>query len=415
MRTTILFFALALSLSFVLASHPTVGQAACPDVPGDLDGSQSVTVADIQCAVLISLWALADMPDPAPECLAVPLAEVDINCSQTSDIADVLLMIQTVLGAKITPKLDKDNNGCIDVCQKGDGKCALFECVDYPTDCCKPGVVCTSSPCALGPACDFTVACAGQKCPAEQGLCDDGDLCTIGGLCTNGTCSSGVPKVCNDSDNCTADACDPVVGCVHTPLPGCDCAPPPSPVNPPPPGDLFCSISGDKGQEVICPLQVAAGDPSDPFTTAFQFSLIYDPVVVRFVDFLDVLCFGPNKTPPCVPVAVAGPGSFALSTGHWVILSPGSPAEWSGYGGALFLNLVDQYAHLTDAWSDGCASVQGNPHVVDVVFELLQGVPTSQKTTVWVDTSLATNFADGKSTPLDVVFWPEENTFVTWP
>lgn len=49
--------------------------------------------------------------------------------------------------------------------------------------------------------------------------CDDGDPCTDYDRCVQGVCQ-GIPKDCNDGEECTTDACDPASGvCTHTPVP----------------------------------------------------------------------------------------------------------------------------------------------------------------------------------------------------
>ncbi len=52
---------------------------------------------------------------------------------------------------------------------------------------------------------------------ASDGDCDDGNACTGVERCVGHACVAGTPLGCNDGDVCTADACDPAAGCVHTP------------------------------------------------------------------------------------------------------------------------------------------------------------------------------------------------------
>lgn len=51
--------------------------------------------------------------------------------------------------------------------------------------------------------------------------CDDANTCTESDVCSGGMCTPGMPKNCDDADACTAEACDPVNGCTHTPV-SCD-------------------------------------------------------------------------------------------------------------------------------------------------------------------------------------------------
>ncbi|MDP6945392.1 MAG: hypothetical protein QF464_14685, partial [Myxococcota bacterium] len=52
--------------------------------------------------------------------------------------------------------------------------------------------------------------------------CIDDDICTTGETCQEGTCELA-EVACDDDDPCTADACSPVDGCVHTPQDDCLC------------------------------------------------------------------------------------------------------------------------------------------------------------------------------------------------
>ena len=71
-------------------------------------------------------------------------------------------------------------------------------------------------PC-LAAACDPEDGACGLVPTAEGALCDDGDPCTVGELCVDGACLGGVAPNCNDGNPCTDDACDPVSGCVNVP------------------------------------------------------------------------------------------------------------------------------------------------------------------------------------------------------
>ncbi len=52
----------------------------------------------------------------------------------------------------------------------------------------------------------------------QDGLsCDaDGSVCTEGDACKNGACVPGAVKLCDDSNPCTLDACEPATGCTQT-------------------------------------------------------------------------------------------------------------------------------------------------------------------------------------------------------
>jgi hypothetical protein len=69
------------------------------------------------------------------------------------------------------------------------------------------------SQCAGGGAC---AACVLGACePRPDGLaCDDGNACTASDSCSGGTCVGGSAVVCDDSNPCTDDLCNPSTGCM---------------------------------------------------------------------------------------------------------------------------------------------------------------------------------------------------------
>ncbi len=131
---------------------------------------------------------------------------------------------------------DNGNPCTIDVCAPGSGG---IGCESQPSD---PGTDCDDSDaCTAGDACDGSgvcqgnpVACVdGNNCTADScnptigcifdataknGTdCDDQNACTVGDMCTDGGCISGTTALnCDDGNPCTDDSCDPAGGCVHT-------------------------------------------------------------------------------------------------------------------------------------------------------------------------------------------------------
>jgi hypothetical protein len=59
--------------------------------------------------------------------------------------------------------------------------------------------------------------------PANGLPCPDGDLCNGDEICVGWVCTPGEPPDCDDEEICTADSCDPELGCVYEPYqdPGC--------------------------------------------------------------------------------------------------------------------------------------------------------------------------------------------------
>ncbi len=120
-----------------------------------------------------------------------------------------------------------DGNPCTDdVCDPAKG------CVFVPNAlACDDGVECTlgdhcvNAKCIYAElaSCDDANPCTDNSCdPAKgcvslpvEGLCDDGNLCTVGDHCQMGTCVSDGEFFCGDANECTDDACDPVLGCTY--------------------------------------------------------------------------------------------------------------------------------------------------------------------------------------------------------
>jgi hypothetical protein len=92
-----------------------------------------------------------------------------------------------------------------------------------------------------GPRYTFTTA---LSCTLDSD-CADGNLCNGVETCSGGGCHPGTAPGCGDADACTTDACDPAIGCTHTPV-SCDdgdaCT-----------IDTCDAISGCVHQAVTCP------------------------------------------------------------------------------------------------------------------------------------------------------------------
>jgi MYXO-CTERM domain-containing protein len=141
--------------------------------------------------------------------------------------------------------------------------CSAGKCAGGPLKVCDDGNVCTTNSCKTGVGCQFApltgTACndgndcsTGDKCdagvctptggkicepptnPCKRNKCDNTtggecqlvnddaakcrkDLCHEFSQCSGGVCPEGTPIKCDDGNPCTADTCDPEVGCVNTP------------------------------------------------------------------------------------------------------------------------------------------------------------------------------------------------------
>ena len=79
---------------------------------------------------------------------------------------------------------------------------------------CDDGNECTADACFGADGCDAQ--------PLDEGECGDGDACTVGDHCEEGTCV-GLPIVCDDNNPCTDESCDGLGGCLSVDnLDACD-------------------------------------------------------------------------------------------------------------------------------------------------------------------------------------------------
>jgi len=97
-----------------------------------------------------------------------------------------------------------------DECTTGD-ICQVGACVSLGTLDCDDGSPCTTDSCDPDDGCVHV---------SLSGPCDDGDACTVGEICFAGECVSIETLDCDDGDACTQDLCEPLIGCLHGPVPG---------------------------------------------------------------------------------------------------------------------------------------------------------------------------------------------------
>ena len=111
-------------------------------------------------------------------------------------------------------------NGTL-VCDEAAGNCAV-EPASVVTCTVDKDTTCSKNLCA-----PKTGKC-GPVAAATGGPCDDGDVCTIHEVCKGGKCASDIDICqCKADADCASyddgDACDPIKGCVYTPLSGGAC------------------------------------------------------------------------------------------------------------------------------------------------------------------------------------------------
>ena len=113
------------------------------------------------------------------------------------------------------------------VCRSSAGVCDAAEFCDGVSGACPSDAKLTGECRAAVGSCDTAEVCDGvtDECPLDEVLdgvsCLDGDVCNGSEICEAGTCMSGTPLICDDGDECTAESCDEIAGCVHTPIESC--------------------------------------------------------------------------------------------------------------------------------------------------------------------------------------------------
>lgn len=111
-------FASIFSLLFVISASVCVASdanALCLSPPGDVTGSGSTNVTDVQCMILGTLAELSG--DSIPICAAVQTSDIfDQDCNLSINVADVLIVIALSLQQPLGNTLDADEDGCVDAC-----------------------------------------------------------------------------------------------------------------------------------------------------------------------------------------------------------------------------------------------------------------------------------------------------------
>ena len=170
------------------------------------------------------------------------------------------------LCASGAPLVCDDGNPCTEDACGAEG-CEYAPVTGAP---CDDGNVCTLTDLCEGGACsgadpedcDDEDICTTDYCDPGQGCvhilntapCDDGDVCTLGDACHLGQCLGAATLLCEDSNACTQDSCDPDVGCQFTPIQGlCD-------------DGIFCTIGDHCVNGQCLPTAFAACDDENPCT-----------------------------------------------------------------------------------------------------------------------------------------------------
>lgn len=135
MRTLTTLLAFLIGLSVAVPDALADSSAGCFTTSGDTDGNGIRNVVDVQCGILLSLWALTSYKGAVPTCAIgspfSPALAGDHNCDGKTDVTDVLLSIHFALNEPPPAELDSDNNGVVDACEIDadlDGVCDPLDC-----------------------------------------------------------------------------------------------------------------------------------------------------------------------------------------------------------------------------------------------------------------------------------------------
>lgn len=171
---------------------------------------------------------------PATGCEHAPLPD-DTGCDD-GDVCNGVNVCRAGRCVAGTPPVCNDGNPCTaDSCdpRRGCQSAAVAEgTVCGAGDACTPASTCRSGVCRA-PArvgCDDGNPCTVDSCGANGQCahialpngtqCQVGDACTAAATCRAGVCvPGGIAATCDDRNPCTADSCDPRLGCRNQRLP----------------------------------------------------------------------------------------------------------------------------------------------------------------------------------------------------
>lgn len=163
---------------------------------------------------------------PPPSCNDANACTTNDRCNPTTDRCDS----DNVVCVPPDP-----NNRCYGTppCSPATG------CGAAPLTTCPPGEWCNPAdgscgpkPCTASAECDDQNPCTNDVCsgnlcanPAKPNGpaagCGDSALCNGTETCQSGVCAPGPPPNCADTDLCTVDSCDDLLGCQNPRIPGC--------------------------------------------------------------------------------------------------------------------------------------------------------------------------------------------------
>ena len=215
--------------------YDTCVAAVCTGKPRSCDDGNPCTDDSCALGACVSYPAAGKKCDDGNACTSGDACDLQAVCAGTTlDCTSANACVANLGCSPVTGCITAPNDAkpCSDndMCTLGD-KCSGGVCTGTPLDC-NDNNVCTSKSCdskvgcvIKNANCDDKNDCTLDGCAAGVGCthenvdgqaCDDGDLCTIKGKCTAGACISQ-PQVCDDTNPCTVDSCNPKTGCTYLP------------------------------------------------------------------------------------------------------------------------------------------------------------------------------------------------------
>lgn len=135
---------------------------------------------------------------------------------------------------------------------------------------------------------------------------------------------------------------------------------------------VVCTLTGNAGDVIECPLQLAATDLNQAKAAALQIEFTYPPLVVQFNLFSDGEFCLPGA---CIPWTLPDPQT-SLQSGHSLSTSPADPSDWAGAATLVLANLTNPTQSLTDAYLFQSDMV-GDPVFMTASFTLLEDAPAN--------------------------------------
>ena len=176
------------------------------------------------------------------------------------------------------------------------------------------------------------------------------------------------------------DWCSLTKGCQHDWMPGCEA------------GWEICSLSGQKGDTVDCPLDLVRSGPDVPLLAGMDLKLDWDGDIAELSDLFDKQCIGTS----CYPISLVNCNGSNTScttktlqpSGHELLVVPGQKSDWYdrvsivAYHGSVPGTGFQEAYLLPSAGDEITPSV--DPNILILRFQLLKDIPAENAGSVRV-------------------------------